>query len=161
MVNAIVVLIIGLGGGLFFIALGIVWIIRGIKSKSWFTTKGTISFSELVEMESGPEDIGGFSAMVFYEYKVANRSYTSDKVDLSHGSGVFFTKRPADSLVSKHTEGTQVRVYYNPAKPAQAILRPGLTRKYLLEIFVFLIMGIISIVGSSFVFYGFWLDTFR
>jgi len=55
---------------------------------------------------------------VRYAYEVAGAAFKSDRV------GVGGKHKPAE-LVQKYPPGAEVRVFYNPNKPATAVLAPG------------------------------------
>jgi hypothetical protein len=142
-------------GGFSCTILAIFFIVRGIKSKSWPMVEGTILKSTLSESRATSEESASYDPYIFYEYKVGGVSYTSDQVDLRETALVFFTRRPAERLVSKYAPNTRVKVYYNPSRPTQSVLEPGITKDIF---YLYLLLGVVCIVIFVFLF-TIWLNS--
>jgi uncharacterized protein DUF3592 len=96
-----------------------VWV--AIQSKSWPSTRGTITASDVCEAytKSGTE----YYPCIQYQYTVNNKVLTGDQIYGVH-------RQPGDyyaalDLASKYAVGTQVLVYYDPRSPETACLEPG------------------------------------
>ena len=77
-----------------------------------------------VETHSDSEGGTSHKAKVRYAYTVNDQPYEGDRVRYGMHTG---GKKASRSFVQKHAPGTPVTVYYNPAKPAEAILEPGVS----------------------------------
>ena len=93
-------------------------IVKAKASVNWHSTEGKIIASE-VKLSSAD----GYNADIVYAFSVSETVYTGKRVtygdyssDCSH----------AYHLVSRYPEGTIVTVYYNPDKPKECVLEPGL-----------------------------------
>jgi preprotein translocase subunit SecF len=119
----IVTLIIG--AGLFTHGAFLIWR-GGMEPRHWPTAQGRIESSEqFVQARTGPVDVDVNSTLhVKYKYSVAENSFTGDHVlregDVSIGIG-----REAQEMKAEYAAGALVQVYYNPANPSDAVLRPG------------------------------------
>jgi len=95
--------------------------IQGTTSSRWPTANGTI-VSSIVKKTVRPTQEGNktaYSAQVVYKYPVNNRQYSCDRVSI--GKSAY-----AEATVKKYPTGKAVTVYYNPDKPQEAVLEPGL-----------------------------------
>lgn len=97
-------------------------LVRQRAGSSFPTVDGTITESKIVEDRDA--DGTTYIARIRYAYQVAGRDYTADRVrywTVSAGRGA------AERIVEAHPVGSKVTVYYNPADPSDALLRPGIT----------------------------------
>ena len=92
------------------------------RAVSYPTTQGTVLGSHVRESDDS-EGGTSYSPKVRYGYEVGGRRYECDvyRHGMS-GSG----RRRANAMVAAHPVGRAVTVYYNPADPSDAVLRPGL-----------------------------------
>lgn len=123
----------GLGIFAFFIA-GVVSLIVGIRSRkkgaasnAWPAAEGVISRTWVSESTSTDEDgytTSSYTPQVEYQYRLGANTYTSNKVSFgavrSYGS-----HRKAQQNLEAYPVNGRVRVYYNPAKPEEAVLIRG------------------------------------
>ena len=94
-------------------------------SRSWPTAEGTVVASEVVVTRGKGKT---YTAQVRYSYQVGGAPYGSDRIQFG-SSGT--DQKVANATVADHPVGKRVKVYYNPGKPAQAVLVPGVTGKWL------------------------------
>lgn len=53
-----------------------------------------------------------------YDYAVAGKPYTGERISHTLVFGSFYN----DALLARYPAGAEVRVYYNPSRPEQAVL---------------------------------------
>ena len=121
-------------GGIFILALGaigiflIVYSVRSRRktaaSQTWPSTEGRITRAE-VKQSASTDDDGDTSytyyPTVAYEYTVAGRPYTGKLISFGGLKGQRTPAKAQDALL-RFPAGVQVPVYYNPEKPAEAVL---------------------------------------
>jgi hypothetical protein len=101
---------------------------RAIHSASWPTTSGIITQSAIkTYSHSGSPDGGGggltHAPDIEFSYTVGGSSYTSRCIRM--GMDISASKRFALNFTSRYLVGRHVRVSYDPANPASAVLEPG------------------------------------
>jgi hypothetical protein len=117
------------------------------KAKSamrWPTVNGTI-VSSTVESHFDSDGDTMYGASVRYKYQIGRNEYESDR--LEWGTHVS-TNRPqqAEAIVKKYPPGRAVKVYYDPANPAVAVLEPGSMRAVRIMAFVALIFAVVGVI---------------
>ncbi len=138
----------------FIIWLGIMLIlvrslVLGIRSKSWPNAYGRIIQSQISKVKRSQTGslIDHYQVVIQYEYVIDDISYKSQTLSipdqtlqiLNRGSR---SKRVAKRLQSKYPINRNVKVYYNPRNPKQAILEPVIADTNFILIFVsFLVIG--------------------
>ena len=123
------------------------WIImaRGRKTRDWPSVEG------LIEQSLHSSDENDILPKIVFSYQVDDRRYQRD-LALPGGSGV--TPDFAESYVKKYPQGTRVRVHYNPERPEQATLEPGLAHD---DWLIFAIGLLATVCGAGFLlFSGSW-----
>jgi hypothetical protein len=115
---------------LVFIGAGILLIIRSRQDKdklrqsmSWPSVDGTVLESRVIASAS-TDDEGGvdtYRPYVKYEYEAGGTQYTNDKLRLGM---VFSTSKlkTSQEAVTRYPVGRSVRVFINPANPADSVL---------------------------------------
>jgi hypothetical protein len=107
---SLISLSIGLGCGFALISS----ISRQMASKNWSTTKGEILRSDL------EEDSDGWFPQVDYSYTVGKQNYTGQRIGFyTPNSGA---EAYAQKQLAPYPVGKAVIVFYNPAKPEDAVL---------------------------------------
>jgi hypothetical protein len=92
------------------------------ESKSWPTTSGTITKSEVDSwMKDGESRYG---AVIKYTYQVEGKQYDSYKIGVSASSSNN-NMSAAKDLVQEYPVGKTVDVFYDPEVPDSAALKPG------------------------------------
>ena len=92
------------------------------RSSSWPSTDGIIVDSRI---ESQSE---GSVARLAYEYEVEGVSHRGTAIEPGSpwsGAG----KHSAEALTKRYPKAAKVKVYYNPAAAADAVLEPGISRR--------------------------------
>ncbi|QDU00179.1 DUF3592 domain-containing protein [Gimesia aquarii] len=135
--------IIFMGTG-YFIAyhIGLPLIKEAKASTSWPTTTGVIQNSKVKVHRSNDSNSSTYSAEVIYRYQVEQNEFQSETVWF--GGDISTSNRSmAQETVKKYPAKKQVTVYYNPNKPATAVLEPGVfTMTYFYYIFGWLFLGV-------------------
>ncbi|BAY06975.1 DUF3592 domain-containing protein [Calothrix sp. NIES-2098] len=109
------------GGGL--IPIGYQELKNAQESLNWSTTNGLITSSAV--KESQVEDSISYEADVRYQYTVAEKPYSSDRVTFGqYGSS---DSEHAQSIVHRYQKGQKVSVHFNSQQPSQSVLEPGAT----------------------------------
>ena len=87
-----------------------------------------------------------YRADVIYSYEVAGVRYTSDKLGSSEMSSNIetFARRISD----RYPAGSTIDIHYNPANPAEAIVKPG-GRALLLLWLIPLAMVILAYIAAQ------------
>lgn len=97
---------------------------QALASRSWPATEGTIIRSRLEQ--SSDDGKVWFSADIGYDYRVGGEAFTGHRVWF----GDDYRSSPGDEFrdaVDRYPLGSRVTVHYDPARPAQSVLEPGLT----------------------------------
>ena len=108
--------------------------INAYKAKAWPTTEGMVTYSE-VEWNSK------YVPKVVFSYNVGSDEFSSEKIRLTNFAH-YKKKEDAAKVTNKYPVNGKVKVYYNPNKPNEAILDPGIKGEH---IFMFLLGFIIFI----------------
>jgi len=95
--------------------------------RAWPITSGRIESSGVHAFESRDNDDGRlrtkYRAEVIYSYEVAGVRYTSDKLGSSEMSST--VEKVARRISDRYPAGSTIDIHYNPANPAEAIVKPG------------------------------------
>ncbi len=62
-----------------------------------------------------------------YTYSVGGKSYSSSRFSLGESAQDYSDRQDAEKAASEHPAGSKVEVFYDPADPSSAVLRPGLS----------------------------------
>lgn len=129
-------------------------------SQSWPSVMGTVASSS-VEVSTSSDSEGGTSTSYYpavtYAYDVLGHRYSSDRVAFGFrvGSG---NRAQAQAVADRYIAGNQIRVYYNPNNPGEAVLertsQSSNTAKWIailiIAILCITIAMIFGIMGSTF-----------
>lgn len=132
-------------GGFFFLA-GIILLFFAIRTRqksstsmAWPATVGRI-ITATVRQNSSTDEDGHvdftYSPVVEYDYSVNNQAFKGRRIH--YGITPSQSKAAAQKEADRFTPGMQVTVYYNPEKPAEAVLE-----KKVVKSSVGLILGIV------------------
>lgn len=94
--------------------------------------------------EESDADGTSYGAQLRYAYEVAGRNYTGGR---DRYSKMFGSRKFALGVVQAHPLGSKVTVYYNPADPSDALLRPGLSAFDFFMLLFLLPFNIIAVGG--------------
>lgn len=103
---------------------------RQIRARDFPSTAGQVTQSEVI---ATPRSKGrkSYREAIRYAYVVGGREFTSDYTALGgirFGNG----RRQAEALVAQYPAGKELAVFYDPAAPGEAVLRPGVLPEHLL-----------------------------
>ena len=116
------------GVGLILLAVGGYQMYRGRQSTQWPTVTGVITVSELGKHVDRDTDTGSssttYSADISYDYVVDDVAYVNGNVYF--GSMQSSDPSTARMVLNRYPVEKRVTVYYNPARPQQAVLEPGI-----------------------------------
>ncbi|REJ86770.1 MAG: DUF3592 domain-containing protein [Planctomycetota bacterium] len=91
-------------------------------SQNWPVASGAVTDSRVTTSQSDESTL--YRAEVLYSYEVDGREYSSDVVWFGGNSSTSRRSGPAET-VARYPVGAEVKVHYNPADPAVAVLEPG------------------------------------
>jgi hypothetical protein len=119
------------GGTIVLAVLLTVW--KGHRTRSWTTTFGRVLSSgveetEPVSEEERPSSLGLYQPKVVYEYEADGKRLTTDAIQVRGNVRTTTTIRHEQGLLGRYPAGESVTVYYNPDKPEEAVLEPGVPR---------------------------------
>jgi len=107
--------------GLIALPIGIYGRRRARQQQAWPTVKAAVRTTAIAP---APGSEGRrFVPKLTYEYTVAGKTYTSDRVGATQYKD--FSESYARDYLAKHAVGTAVEVHYDPVDPARSILEPG------------------------------------
>ena len=121
--------------GLVFLAIGLFLFIRGLwqfrtssASKSWPSVEGQIIAATVEKRVDRDEDgtTTRYLPRVVYSYSVDGEQQTGERVRV--GATSSYSNYPKAEAKLGYQAGQKVAVYYNPRKPAKALLEPGSSR---------------------------------
>lgn len=95
---------------------------RAGAARNWPTAFGTILESALEERRRSNNRGWVNYPRVIYTYNVSGRSYTGNRI--APGMEVGGTGAPG--VIAKYPPGSQVKVYYNPQDPSDAVLETNM-----------------------------------
>lgn len=141
--------LIFLGVGLILFAVGAYQINHGMASTKWPTVQGVITVAELGKQLDRDIDNNRtsttYSADISYDYLVDDQPYVNGSVHF----GAMKSSDPsvARAMLQRYPVGKSVTVFYNPARPQQAVLEPGVPG----VAWVLPALGVLfAVVGSGF-----------
>ncbi len=134
----------------FFISLLLAWFIFGavgffkaVASHHWPTTNGTVVSAQVIR-PSGKST--KYIAEIGYTYQIGGKEYSSKNYKATSARG---TSGWAKQVVDQHPVGSVVTVHYNPDKPEEAVIEPGLqSDNYFMTIVP--LMAILLLLGTLF-----------
>lgn len=91
------------------------------QSREWPATKGVIEYAHVVSVPEA-EDTEECSIQLAYTYVVAGRPYRSERMQLDRDTRYGKVKKAQHVLDRSFTPGKEVRVFYSPTAPEEAIL---------------------------------------
>jgi hypothetical protein len=90
---------------------------------------GTVVGSE-VQFSDGDGESAAYIPKIEYDYVVAGRPYTGNRY--RYGTIGHPSHAATERIVRRYPQGRKTKVYYNPADPADSLLRPGVDGSVLL-----------------------------
>jgi hypothetical protein len=111
-------------------------------SQTWPSVIGTVVSSNTEARQSHDSDgtHTSFYPMVMYEYEVLGHRYRSDQVNFGGKLG-YGNSNTAQVVVDRYIPGNNIRVYYNPNNPGEAVLErtAGTSSRILVWVAIFII----------------------
>ena len=95
-------------------------LIAARRTRCWRRTTGVVLERDLVGVHYGPDLMPGLRPVVRYRYPVEGREYVSSRVNVTG-----FSRSAAEAAYDRYGPGMHVEVWYDPAAPDQAVLKPG------------------------------------
>lgn len=98
---------------------------RAMESHGWPSTTGTITRSEVHQVENRKENQTDtiYYPRIHYRYSVFGQGYTAGRIVFGGLSGGDQSK--AKKIVDQYPAGSPVTVYYDPGDPSVAVLNAG------------------------------------
>ena len=110
------------------------------RSSSWPSVDGQVLASRIGsdKAHNGTSHSGGetFEGQVQYRYSVGEKSYKNDVVRIGQISTI--SRSRARATAERHPRGP-AKVFYDPAKPSQSVLEPGLSG----DVFLIPVVGLV------------------
>jgi len=117
---------------------------KGEQTRRWPSTLGVIEAST-VQTSQDAEGNTLYSPYVLYRYEVNGQVFHADAITI--GSSVESSFRSwAERTVRRYPKGKQVKVYYSPEDPKQAVLEPGVP--LWVWAFAFFVLALVSFLGA-------------
>ncbi len=146
---ALIILIIGF----VIFSLSMIPVLKSRLSKSWNTVTGKVIKSEIYTSRDSDAN-ATYRADIAFEYIVDGSKYLSDR--LYYGVKIMSSDNWINSKksVDKYPVGKEIIVYYDPDKPNDSVIEPGI-HFGLGGVFIFsiclIILGLVIYVNSDFV----------
>ncbi len=128
---------------------GFLSLMKAKESLNWPTTAGIVVSSSVYDSTAHEVGVNKsvFHAEVIYEFNVNDTQYSSKRISFGdYGAG---DPSHAGDIVSRYPKGMNVMVYYQPDKPIECLLEPGIkAQSFYMSGFglVFFIVGILLII---------------
>lgn len=100
---------------------------RASASNNWPIVKSTITDSTIETTGKKYKGQNLYCPLVTMTYEIEGKTYTAKERPSSKDGLTEGPKQWARELALKYKPGTAVRLYYNPKRPKQATVRPGVT----------------------------------
>jgi hypothetical protein len=102
---------------------------QGAASRGWPTVEGEVIRSSVQSRRSGRPDRSQrvHSPDVVYSYRIGNELYTGDRI--AFGGYSSSAGNYANRMTHRYPRGRQVSVHYQPGKPDNTVLEPGVSLK--------------------------------
>lgn len=135
-----------IGIGLFVLAM--VSLHRARNSAFWRYTNGRILSAKIEQSERNSSSQGKetrYTPKISYTYSVNDQEYISGRIKImtDYSSASINAVR---EIIQKYRPGSEVIVYYNPAKPKRAVLEKGVSK----DIYILLAFSVIILLGTLF-----------
>lgn len=126
-------------------------------SEDWPTVTGVVIESDVEARQDRDRNGNGnrssttYKAIVVYDYTVDGKEYSSGRIWF--GSDISTSDQAQmRNIVKGYPTGSDVKVYYNPDDPAEAVLQPGV---FFTSYFLLIFGGVFAVVGSVVMIVGF------
>jgi len=113
--------------------------VNAFKTKSWPTTQGTVISSQV-------ERSSRYIPKVIYTYDVDTNAFSSDRIRQTNYAQ-YKKKEDAAKVADRYPVDSKVTVYYNPNKPDEAILEPGIKGEHIFMFLLGLVIFLAPLIG--------------
>jgi hypothetical protein len=129
-------------------------IVNALSAKDWTMTMGKIIHSEVYISKSAGDSNTTYRPNIVFEYSVFGEKFICDR--LYYGVKIMSSGNLVNSkkLVEKYPVNKEVAVYYNPDKPKQSVIEPGLhfgLGSLFVVSIILVIIGVLIYLKSDFV----------
>ncbi|HYC13340.1 MAG TPA: DUF3592 domain-containing protein [Stellaceae bacterium] len=94
---------------------------RAKREQAWPTVKAVVRSATIAPVSA--EQRRRFLPKLTYEYTVAGKAYTGDRLGVVRYSD--FSESYARDYIAKRAVGSEIAVNYDPADPSRSVLEPG------------------------------------
>ncbi len=124
---------------------------RALACRSWSSTQGTITAANASIVSNYQQTRKLFSTKnsvnFYYQYAVNGENYLGSRIFFGDTFLSLFSFVAAKGSVEKYKENQTVTVYYNPAKPQDSVLEPGIKWQ---AVAAFLLGGVLIAIAPMF-----------
>jgi hypothetical protein len=135
--------VISVVAGAFLMGLALRNAAKGIASRGWTQTSGTI-LRTFVLVETDPEGSKGFTPSIEFEYVVEGNRYKGSR--LRYGQVGSSKRELAERTIAAYPLGTSVPVFFDPRNPKDSVLLCGTSWGNL-----FIAVAGVAFLGTGFV----------
>jgi hypothetical protein len=118
-----IILLTILSVGLTLIGLSVRAIMKSKKASGWPVAEGSVIQSRMIT-NFGSDSGVTYDAWIVYRYTVNGVEYTSTRISYGPLFSTTRKKRKISALVRKYRESGKAKVYYNPDKAKESVLKP-------------------------------------
>ncbi len=123
------------------------------ESSTWPSVTGKVVeayISSHSGTDSEGESVEVYAPKVVYEYAVNGVVHRSDRLAIGPAA-TYPKRRRAEQEVARYPVGSEVRVFYNPQNPAEAVLQTSLQagKTMLILGIIFLVLGVLIACGGG------------
>jgi Protein of unknown function (DUF3592) len=115
------------------------------ESQQWPQSSGTITKAEVV-YDTGP-DPQGYCVNLTYDYVANDARHTGSRIGFR--KQWYLRKKRAEEELARYPVNSSMRVYYNPANPAEAVLARE-SADGAMMIVMGIVLLVLAVVGSLF-----------
>jgi hypothetical protein len=112
-------------------------------SEGWLAVQGTITESWIDESITTDQDGSAssrYAPKVRYRYTVMGTEYQGERI--AFGPGRSGSRSSVEKVLAKYPKGSAALVYYNPEKPADAVLDRSIAKSLLVTGAIFIALAI-------------------
>jgi hypothetical protein len=130
--------------GLVFLLISAFSVINSLRAKRWTMTIGRIIHSEVCISHDTDDSVDTYRPNIVFEYSVFGEKFICDRlffgVKIMTNNNLINSKK----LVEKYSVYKEVAVYFNPDKPKQSVIEPG----------IHIVLGSLFVVSICFIAIG-------
>ena len=96
-------------------------VLEGLASRSWPVSDGVVLSSKVHTHTS--QNHSNYVPKVHYKYQVHGQWYTGDRLAFGFSNR---SREETSDIVDRYTPGTAIPVHFNPNRPGESVLQPGM-----------------------------------